>query len=395
MALVFKKQPLEYYLANNPIVFSLRTDSKSPVEMIFSSFYGNNFKGVYTPTYAGYFEVTIDISDVIQSFIPVVNSIPNNSLTGAVDFSYLDIQVIFKQDIDQLIYYGKVYNGGVSKKMLRYMVAQKKDIFEWKLLNPDKQFLMTTRTSGRHITLRESELCPFYFIASNANYTLVAEDITTGAIPLKITFDLQNLTAGNIHTFDINHIRKNYGKRFSYFKLNVNNNLICDMRLIPSAVVPDIYVIEFRNSYGVPERIEVSGKKTSKPEFSDDNAFNRFDPEVYDFIEQNERLAIREVIAAQFGYKTLEEFLFARDMLQSEKRYLITPSGSRYEVRVKSSEYTHELHPVTPDSVPLEISFVDTETEFSPPPDESLPDGGGVSSGGDFNKDFNNDFNNN
>ena len=58
----------------------------------------------------------------------------------------------------------KVFIGGVSKRILRHLNDENKNVFIWKLMNPEGNFFQTTRTSGKLITIRETELLPIPFI---------------------------------------------------------------------------------------------------------------------------------------------------------------------------------------------------------------------------------------
>jgi len=339
--------------------------------------YGNRYKGIYIPTgISPKYTVAINISDIVRpDVIPIKkeSKVASRPFFFSCNFNYLNTAVKFRQGTDVLEYSCKVYNGGISKRFQRYLQEKGTDIFTYKLQNAYKQFLLTTRTSGRNVTMRESELCPVYFIALNRTYDIFTEDGRQIALP--------GMTEGNVYALDLEELRKYLFNDYhmniqSLFTVKINGNVIFDITIIPAANVPNRYVLEFRNSYGVPERMEVSGKKTLQPEFGEDNVYQLFDESVDDYIEQNDRLPIREVINAEFGYKTIEEFMFARDMLQSDKRYLILPDGSRQEVRVKSDSFSHDAHPVVPGSIPLEIRLVDLDAEYSPIPDETLPEGG-------------------
>ena len=333
------------------------------------SAYGERYTGQYFPvgTFSDYW-VDISVDDIIKPYLSDYNIVSPDSLISSSVFSFLEIGVRFRQGNTLLEYTGKIYNGGISKRFQRYLLEKNTEIFTYKLQNSDKQFALTTRTDSRHITMRESEICPLFFIAKNGAYTIETE---RGWI-----FTVPTLTEGNVYSLNIDHMRKfctgTRNELPALFNVKVDGKVIFDITIIPTASVPYIYIIEFLNSYGVPERLEVSGKKTSEPEFGEENAFDRYNSDIDDYVEQNDRLPLREVINAEFGYKTLEEFLFARDMLQSNKRYLIDPSGKRHEVRVKSESFSHDLHPITPGNVSFEIRFVDLETEFSPVPDESV-----------------------
>ena len=130
-------------------------------------------------------------------------------------------------------------------------------------------------------------------------------------------------------------------------------------------------MIKFGNSYGLPERMEITGKCTYEPE-GDDESYDVYDLPVDDYVERNERQKRREIIKAQAGYKTRDELALMRDLPHSERTFPIDPDGSRGEVRVTADNFSHDLRPVLPESVEPNIRRLDSDTYFSPalPPDD-------------------------
>jgi len=312
--LSFRTPPQPRYLVENPIIFHLETDSPSPVQLeIQFPPYGPYgviyYHGIYTPSgKSGDLRVDISINDIIKTFITGRIHIEQAGLIAESDFSYSTIYIRLTQGSNTLETSIIVYPGGISKQFMRYLTEKNTNIFTYKLLNAYKQFLLTTRTAGRHLFLRESEVCPLYFVATDKNYTVETEH--------GITYPAPAMTHGNIYALDLDFIRKSemtQNRLTQFFNVKVNGNVIFDITIIPSAPVPNIYVIEFINSYGVPERMEISGRKTSAPELKSDETYDRYDPDIDNYIEQNDRVQLREIINASFGYKTIEELFFARD----------------------------------------------------------------------------------
>ncbi len=368
--LTYKKQPKEAYLVNNPIVFELLSTIQ---ELIHYNIliYGNIvFSGTSIPYMSdGGYESSIQIADIVKSQMEKSQIVSMSILVTQIANSHVPVSVEFTQGESTLNYSGKVYKGGIGKKMIRYLNTLNTDIFAYKLLNVDKQFFMTTRTSGRHIVIKENELFPLYFIASNKAYTVVSEYGNVFAFP--------ELTEGDMYAFNIEVLRNasytSYGKIPSYLGILVDGKFVFDIIIKKPAVTPDKYIIRFANSFSAFEKIEVTGKAIAKPELTDD-AFMIYDHLTDDYIEQNNRLKIREIISADFGYKTFDEFLFIRDMLQSEKKYLIDQTGREHEVRISADDFTHDIVPREPGSIKLTIKYVDTDINHSPEIDESLAD---------------------
>jgi len=378
--ITFTKQPPANVLANNPVLFELRADNRDPVRYIvrIEQYQGVSnytiFNGVVFPALdsatSKYF-ATLNISELLRSYLlQSVISNPEQLVSKVNDFS-MGFSVSFHDGSgSNLLYQGKFFQGGVGKKMLRHLNERNTDIFAYKLQNTDKQFFMTTRTSGRHIVIKENELSPLYFVATDKSYTVVTE--------YGQTFTFPEMTAGDVYAFNIEVLRRlsynTYRKIPAFLGIIIDGKFVFDITIKPPVKSPNKYIIEFRNSFSAYERLEVTGKANSEPEFAEDNAFMAYDQHIDDYVEQNNRLGIREIIKADFGYKSLGEFLFMRDMLQSDKRYLIDPDGTRNEVRINVENFSHNLFPTEPGSVQLTIRLVDNDSNYSPGIDDSLPD---------------------
>lgn len=373
MALSFITPTRPRHLVNNPIRFSLLADADDPVTMEVTIEGSVVYKGVYIPIvnspYTNY-KVDIAIEDVIRPYMYPTDVGPVHNIIYDADFNYLSVSIKFTQRSNTLNYSGNVYNGGIGKRLFRDLYLRGTDIFSHKLLDTSKQFFLTTRTSGRHITMKENEICPLFFIAANKTYSVVTEYGNIFILPAMNPNYLYGLSIESVRWYS----DRLYHKKPSFFGILIDGQYVFDVTITSPDPVPHTYIIEFRNSFGVYERLEVSGRCISEPEFGEDNAFDRYDETVNDYVEQNERLSIREVINAEFGYKTLDEFYFARDMLQSDERRLIDPAGNYYNVRVIAENFSHDLHPRQPGSIPLKIRFVDTDNCYSPERDDSPPD---------------------
>lgn len=371
MALSFKKQPASSYLMNNPIVFELKSTVQELIRFNVSVAGAIVYSGTCMPTGSGSnFEANISIAEILKPYAKNSDVANTSQLVSAVSNGFIQTSVKFTQNNSVLDYSGSVYKGGIGKKMLRYLKGKNTDIFAYKLLNTDKQFFLTTRTSGRHIVIRENELSPLYFIATGKTYTAVTE--------YGHTFTFPAITSGSLYAFNVDVLRRlsynSYRKLPSYIGILVDGKFTFDITIKAPAKSPNKYIIQFLNSFSAFEKLEVTGKAISEPEFAEDNAFMIYDENIDDYIEQNNRLGLREIIKADFGYKTLDEFLFMRDMLQSDKRYLIDSSGNKHEIRVSVQNFSHDLFPTEPGSVQLTIRLVDNDINYSPEIDDSSAD---------------------
>ncbi|MEA4918168.1 hypothetical protein [Proteiniphilum sp.] len=378
--IAFTKQPPANVLVNNPVLFEVESNSMGPVRYTvrIEQYHGVAnyviFNGVLLPVLdiaTSKYYSSLNISELLRSYLLQASISNPAQLVSRVDNFSMGFSVNFQDGYGyNLSYQGKFFQGGIGKKMLRYLNNSNTDIFAYKIQNTDKQFFLTTRTSGRHIVIKENELSPLYFIATNKTYVVVTEYGQTFTFPAMIT--------GDIYAFNIEVLRRlsynTYQKIPAFLGILVDGRFVFDITIKEPSKSPNKYILEFRNSFSVFERLEITGKANSEPEFAEDNAFMAYDRHIDDYVEQNNRLGIREIIKAEFGYKSLEEFLFMRDMFQSDKRYLIGPDGTRHEVRISVENFSHNLFPTDPGSVQLTIRLVDNDSNYSPGIDDSLPD---------------------
>ena len=369
--LSYKQQPRQHYLVDNPIVFELQSTVQERIYFDITIAEQVVYSGVFIPVGSGAaFEATISIAEILKSYIKDSEISDMTIFVSPVSNSFFPFSVTFKQNSDTLTYNGNVFNGGIGKKLFRYLKERDTDIFDYKFLNPNNQFFLTTRTAGRHIVVKENELCPLYFIALDKSYVFVTE--------YGNKFFFTPPVIGEMYALNIRILRQlshtTFGNLPSYIEVLVNDCSIFDVTIQEPAPSPTHYIIEFLNSFAAFERLEVTGKVDSEPEFAEDNVFMSYDRIIDDYTEQNNRLSMREIIHAAFGYKSPDEFLFMRDMLQSNKRYLIDPDGNRQEVRVSAENFSHAMFPTKPGSISLKIRMVDNDSNYSPAIDASDPD---------------------
>jgi len=358
--LSFRKTPALRYLVDNPVMFQLITPAQQPaIEFEITIAGVSVYTGIFIP--AGNdpdFLADIPVQDILKPhFLPLVPLDPD-ALFSEVANMFIDFTITFTQDDVTLTHSARVYRGGVSKQMLRFLNDEGSDIFFYKLINTKRQFFMTTRTGGNTVTVRDTEPAPLCFIATGKQHVVTAN---TGD-----TYTFPPTEPGNVYAFHLDTFLKSLPVMPNEVTIPLFMSFVMKIRIVPAARVPDRFVIEFLNSYAVPERIEVTGQCIFEPELADDNAYDVYDVTVDDYQERNERRRLREIVDAEAGYRTREEFFFLRDMLQSDRLYLIDEAGSRREVRVKAENFAHNVWPREPESVKLNIRMVDDDTQFTP-----------------------------
>ena len=81
---------------------------------------------------------------------------------------------------------GKVICGGISKQAAREMAGRGMDFILNRLRDYSSQFLFTTRTRGKHIAIRETEVSPLIFIHPDLFHT-------RGSVRKRTVISLQKL----------------------------------------------------------------------------------------------------------------------------------------------------------------------------------------------------------
>jgi hypothetical protein len=358
--LSFRKTPALRYLVDNPVMFQLITPSQQPAIEFEITIAGLVvYSGIFIPAgNAPDFLADIPVQDILKPHFPPFVPLNPEALFSEVSNMFIDFDITFKQDDVTLTHSARVYRGGVSKQMLRFLDGEGSDIFFYKLLNTKRQFFMTTRTGGNTVAVRDTELAPLFFVATGKQHVATAD---TGD-----TYTFPPTEPGNVYAFHMDSFVKSLPVMPHEVTLPLFMSFVMKILIVPAARVPDRFVIEFLNSYAVPERIEITGKCIFEPEPADDNAYDVYDVTVDDYRERNERRRLREIVDAEAGYRTREELFFLRDMLQSDRLYLIDESGSRREVRIKAENFAHDVWPREPESVKLNIRMVDDDTQFTP-----------------------------
>ncbi|MDR1437051.1 MAG: hypothetical protein LBI65_02915, partial [Candidatus Symbiothrix sp.] len=301
MALSFRKQPRENYLANNPIVFELLAeDSTELINYNLQLDETDIYSGMVYPFGKGTdFYARIEVSDILKSKINPYETEKSDDVLKSVSGSYQTLHITFYQESTTLNATARIYRGGISKKMLRQLNENNTDIFSDRLLNRGKPFLLTSRTASGNIMMKRSELAPVYFIASGGNYKIAADNGYELTAP--------NLTAGNVYAFDLSHEKFDGASFLQFF---IDNNPVCSITVLEPAAVPFRFLLSFLNSFEVYEKIEITGKAFFEPEPEETEGYSVYDDRIDDYVEMRDRINFRETVNAETGYKTLEEFLF-------------------------------------------------------------------------------------
>lgn len=260
----------------------------------------------------------------------------------------------------------KVLLGGISKRAMRDLHSVGKNIFTSKLLNNTANFLMTTRTEDKCIAVKETELYPLLFIAPGETIFLWSKS--------RVSVEINNLKEGNLYALHIDNVRKRFFTEHNMlcnsFQLHSSAGHAADIIIAPAEIEKERYCLQFLNSYGAYERIEVCGHPVKEQESKDEDTYNEYDEVVNDYVEMRNRVKRKESIKVSTGVKTAEELLFLYDMICSTEIYLIGYEDRHIRVNVSADNASVSKSLGEPTSIELTLRFIDTETHFT----HELPD---------------------
>lgn len=246
--------------------------------------------------------------------------------------------------------------GGVSKRALRHLQSEGSNIFTFKLLNDAGNFLMSSRTQTRILEIRETELLPLLFIAPGANITIKAKEGVQKVI---------TTTKGTCYALNIKAVRSAFAteNRFfaSYFDIYVGTTKSLTLVITPCEVEKERYYLDFLNSYGAYECIEVTGKPLLDQEKAEDKKYNVYDVDINDYVSTRERVSSTDSLTVQTGFKGEQELLFLLDMLASDDIRLIGYEDREIKVHATAESLAFAKNMTEPQSLQIKLTFTDKE----------------------------------
>ena len=212
-------------------------------------------------------------------------------------------------------------------------------------------------------------------ILSPTHYTGEETDIilSTSSNLKEYTIEVNNQT-GDRQTLQHKVLLGGISKRAFFSK---NNMLASQFEIItvegkavtivisPANIEKERYYIEFLNSYGAYECIEVTGKPTLDQDKGEDEVYGKYDEEVNDYTESRERVNTVDNLHVQTGFKTEKELMFILDMLSSDEIYLIGYGNRGIKVNASADSLAIAKNMNTPQSLPITLRFCDSEKHFT------------------------------
>lgn len=338
-------------LIGNPVLVKVKTSAEDRIYMTVRRDDAIIYEAAAVPDKDG--SCVFSISDLFSDAFPLSLPEDGRELFCVLPDSLLSYTVTIKGKNRSVILPGKCYPGGISKKLMRYLSDRETDIFTAKFCNPRTNFFLSGRTRDSLITMRENEIGYLYCIGMG--WTLTISDLHGHNCELILPSDRQ------IYALNLPEIRQRFfeqGTLSAYFRVSVNNKVIAVIAITPGT--PDAVVLMFRNSFGVYEKIELSGVTKLQPDLKKRDIIYRYDELTGDFTGMAVRGSYIPVLTVESGYRPIRELEFLQELFLSEEVYLVQ-EGERIRVLVSSTKMKYRKPLAEPQSVEVKITFCDEE----------------------------------
>jgi len=358
MAVTIIKSPNKYSFVGNSIAFELQTDSSDFVKMEIKV--GEN---TYSATYYSYntgdnqFVIHADISDYLKIETEIV--IPEDEIITPISHFNLPYQVDIFDEENNLVsqFIGIAFQGGIPNSSFRTLYENEMDIFKYRLASFSEQFLFTTRTNGKEIKVKETELFPFIFISLGMSIVFQSETGDQIASPAQ--------PAGSICAMDIKKVLSQMPEGTKQIDIMINGKSSFSFKILPGKLSEERYLLKFKNSLGAFEILEVTGRAMHAPEFSDESLWETIN-DLNFYEERRERVKSKGIIEVETGYKERREFPFILDLIKSDEIYFIYPDGESFRCHVKADNAQFRHLMTEPTSINLKIREVIDEEFINP-----------------------------
>lgn len=211
--------------------------------------------------------------------------------------------------------------------------------------------------------MKETELYPLYFLASTHSMRMKVKDSLSG-------HELSYEVPGGICTLDPADLRKemlaNTHKLGSVFDIYLDRGdgegFGCQLVITHCDPAKERYRLKFRNSFGVFEIMELTGKLIENTEYSEseENYYRRLDPVTRRFSNLRNRLEATRSFSVSAPMER-DRGLFMADMIASEEIYLLDAFEVPVRVNVTAEEFSRQKRQETPETVNLRMELTDPD----------------------------------
>lgn len=346
----------EVSFVDNPIAFEVKTTGETEIQIRLDV----GGEAVFAASYIPFKDrVYFDIAEVLR---PFVSSTPLREGTDlvlpvagfAVGYS-LEVKAGEAQTVT-----GQAICGGISKQAARDLAGRGMDFILNRLRDYSGQFLFTTRTGGRHIAVRETEISPLIFIHPGKQIQAECEYGDRITLPAGV--------AGEIYALNIERIRRaffdEYGRIAAFIRILVEGQYAFDISFTPGEISGGALALLFRNSLGCYETVEMPGEMTRTLD-SEDESYQAFDEQTGDYTTKRPKPGFRQKMQINTGFKRKAELEFIRDLLSSQDVWLLT-GNTRRRVLVTCEEYGYKEPMKEPTSLVLDVEVAEKESNYTP-----------------------------
>lgn len=231
--------------------------------------------------------------------------------------------------------------GGIPDGMFRRLAEAGTDIFAARFLNRATNFFLTVRSAARVFRIRETELCPLYFLV-NEGVMRISDPLSGKALD----FPLGDEDPG-VHALDIRALRHRFatslGTLPSVFDISVGGVASCRVVVEKSEPARDRHRIRFRNSLGVSEIIEATGMLKAAVSMPEDSTFETYDAVTDGFDGRNARRALKTAWTLETGPERPDDIRMILDMLASDEVWLLDARDTPVRVipSVENMSFAH------------------------------------------------------
>jgi len=346
--------PAAYSFVRNPIRFEFTTDSG--VMRIFNIAFGTETFAISVHPYKigpTTWKLSFDISDLLANLVCLKY---DATLTHQINLPDFVNSYTVTEAVSAYSFIAKVISGGLSDDFITFLSQQETNPFDYRFLNPRSNWILTTRTDEDVITMSRNELTALFFlcptdspisiITEHSDELIISSSIGTACM-INVPEWLDALTSGLVTKL--------------YFK--IDGETIIQIK-ITDKFNEESYLIKFKNSLGVYEFLEVTGKATESSQSGDESSYDRFNSVTNKLQKTRNRVPKNGVIEVETGYKSTSDLMFIDDLTSSDEITFI--NGNLAQECLVTSDRKNLLLKSTPESILLKIEFVNKSPYYSP-----------------------------
>lgn len=322
--------------------------------------------------------LNIDISEIVDAFLPALPYPDSVSLSLSepvvqlLDMARLaDFDVVAECDFGGVSgeYEHFVLPGGVCRQAYRECLAVNSDIFRERFLNYSSNFFLSTRSSGRILSVKESELFPLYFLVEDKSGSNKAY-IEISALFAGQTISFRNLGTG-LYVLNLEALRYCFAEKYdifpSVFNVSVNGGAGCRVIIRDTDPAVENHTFIFRNSLGVPEVVSLEGILSLSPTLGEDESdvFRRFDSTINDFYSDRERLALNVSAEIEVIASTPDEVNSLLDFAASDEVSYISSDGQKLRVIPSIEDLTFNKRITAPCRMKVKLQPSDSDLNIT------------------------------